>query len=262
MRIPMYQIDAFADRPFAGNPAAVCPLDEWLPDETMQAIGAENNLSETAFLVPEGEGYRLRWFTPKVEVDLCGHATLASAFVVFNHLQPDWKRVVFHSLSGQLEVARNGDLLLMDFPSRPPRLCDVPEELVSALRIEPDTVLLAHEYMAVYPDERTVRSLVPDMPRLAAETKEFGVIVTAPGDDCDFVSRFFAPAVGIPEDPVTGSAHCALTPYWAERLGTPKLHARQVSDRGGELWCEDRGERVVIGGRAVPYLEGMIELVG
>jgi PhzF family phenazine biosynthesis protein len=262
MRIPMYQIDAFADRPFAGNPAAVCLLEAWLPDETMQAIGAENNLSETAFLVPEGEGYRLRWFTPKVEVDLCGHATLASAYVVFNHLQPDWKRVVFHALSGRLEVARNGDLLMMDFPSRPPRLCDVPEDLVTALRIEPDAVLLAHEYMAVYPDERTVRSLHPDMPRLAAVTKEFGVIVTAPGDDCDFVSRFFAPAVGIPEDPVTGSAHCALTPYWAERLGKKKLHARQVSARGGELWCEDRGDRVAIAGRAVPYLEGTIEVAG
>jgi predicted PhzF superfamily epimerase YddE/YHI9 len=262
MRIPMYQVDAFADRLFAGNPAAVCPLEAWLPDETMQAIGAENNLSETAFLVPEGEGYRLRWFTPKVEVDLCGHATLASASVVFTHLRSDWDRVVFHTLSGRLEVARDGDLLVLDFPARPPRLCDVPDELVTALVTEPDAVLLAHEYMAVYPDEQTVRSLVPDMPRLAAVTREFGVIVTAPGEDCDFVSRFFAPAVGISEDPVTGSAHCALTPYWAERLGKRKLHARQVSARGGELWCEDRGDRVAIAGRAVPYLEGTIEVAG
>jgi predicted PhzF superfamily epimerase YddE/YHI9 len=262
MRIPMYQVDAFADRLFAGNPAAVCPLEAWLPDETMQAIGAENNLSETAFLVPEGEGYRLRWFTPKVEVDLCGHATLASASVVFTHLRRDWDRVVFHTLSGRLEVARDGDLLVLDFPARPPRLCDVPDELVTALVTEPDAVLLAHEYMAVYPDEQTVRSLVPDMPRLAAVTREFGVIVTAPGEDCDFVSRFFAPAVGISEDPVTGSAHCALTPYWAERLGKRKLHARQVSARGGELWCEDRGDRVAIAGRAVPYLEGTIEVAG
>jgi len=262
MRIPIYQIDAFADSLFAGNPAAVCPLEAWLPDETMQAIGMENNLSETAFLVPEGEGYRLRWFTPRVEVDLCGHATLASAYVVLNHLQPDWEKVAFQTLSGELEVARDGELLVMDFPPRPPRLCDVPAELVSALGIEPDAVLLAHEYMAVYPDELTVGSLIPDMVRLAAETKEFGVIVTAPGEDCDFVSRFFAPAVGIPEDPVTGSAHCALTPYWAERLGKKKLHARQVSARGGELWCEDRGDRVAIAGRAVPYLEGTIEVAG
>lgn len=260
MRIPIYQIDAFTDRPFAGNPAAVCLLDAWLEDDTMQEIGAENNLSETAFLVPEGEGYRLRWFTPKVEVDLCGHATLASAHVVLTYLQPESDRVVFHTLSGRLEVARDGDLLVMDFPSRPARLCDVQENLVRALGTEPDAVLLAHEYMAVYPDERTVRSVVPDMPHLAAETKEFGVIVTAPGEDCDFVSRFFAPAVGIPEDPVTGSAHCALTPYWAERLGKQKLHARQVSPRGGELWCENRGDRVAIAGRAAPYLEGTIEV--
>ena len=262
MRIPIYQVDAFADRLFGGNPAAVCPLEAWLPDETMQAIGAENNLSETAFLVPEGDGYRLRWFTPKVEVDLCGHATLASAHVVFSHLHPEWQRVVFHTLSGRLEVRRDGDRLVLDFPSRPARLCDVPDELVAALGKEPDAVVLAHEYLAVYPDERTVRSLMPDMPRLAATTREYGVIVTAPGDDCDFVSRFFAPAVGIPEDPVTGSAHCALTPYWAERLGKRTLHARQVSARGGELWCEDRGERVTIAGRAVPYLEGTIEVEG
>jgi PhzF family phenazine biosynthesis protein len=261
MKIPIYQVDAFTDRLYAGNPAAVCPLeDDWLPEVTMQAIGAENNLSETAFLVREGDGYRIRWFTPAVEVDLCGHATLASAFVVFNHLQPDWDTVVFQSQSGRLEVGRDGDVLVLDFPSRPGESCEWPVDVVAALGQMPERVLKSRDYLVVYQEEDTVRGLQPDIGGLKTADADVGVIVTAPGADCDFVSRFFAPAAGIAEDPVTGSAHCTLTPYWAARLAKPKLFARQLSARGGELFCEDRGERVAIGGRAVEYMAGMIEV--
>jgi PhzF family phenazine biosynthesis protein len=259
MRIPIYQVDAFTDRLFAGNPAAVCPLPEWLPADLMQAIAAENNLSETAFFVAEGPEYSLRWFTPAVEVDLCGHATLASAYVVLQHLRPDSDSVVFHTKSGGLEVVRGGDRLVMDLPSYPPQPCEEDGLLRAALGVEPEEVLLAHEHMAVYPDEAAVRALAPDMEGLKA-SGAVAVIVTAPGTDCDFVSRFFAPKFGIPEDPVTGSAHCALTPYWSERLGKRRLHARQVSPRGGELHCELKESRVAIAGRAVLYLEGTIEV--
>ncbi len=257
MQIPIYQVDAFTRRRFAGNPAAVCPLSEWLEPTTMQAIAAENNLSETAFLVPRGGEYELRWFTPKVEVDLCGHATLASAFVVFFHLQPTLQRVAFHTRSGRLEVVREKDLLVLDLPSYPPSPCPPVPGLAEALGTEPEEFLLAHEHLAVYPSEAAVLRLEPDMGALQ-KTDVFGVIVTAPGTDCDFVSRFFAPSAGIPEDPVTGSAHCALTPYWSARLSKRLLLARQVSSRGGELRCEDRGERVSIAGAAVLYLEGTI----
>jgi PhzF family phenazine biosynthesis protein len=225
----------------------------------MQSIAAENNLSETAFFVPDGSLYHLRWFTPRVEVDLCGHATLASGFVILNHLERGRDRVSFQSRGGPLEVARDNDRLVLDFPRYLPGPCEPPADLVGALGVEPQEVLLAHEYLVVYPDEGTLLGLQPDMDRLRG-TGAFGVIVTAPGTDCDFVSRFFAPAAGIPEDPVTGSAHCALTPYWSDRLGRRRLHARQVSARGGELYCEDRGDRVGIGGEAVLYLEGEIEI--
>jgi PhzF family phenazine biosynthesis protein len=253
----MYQVDAFTDRVFHGNPAAVCPLDEWLPDDTMQAIAAENNLSETAFFVPGGEGFDLRWFTPKIEVDLCGHATLASAHVILRLLEPSRNRVVFQTQSGRLAVERRGDLLVMDFPSRIPQPSEAPADLLLALGGEPQEFLLARDWLVVYRDEATVRRLKPVMSSIEA-TGSFAVIVTAPGEDCDFVSRFFAPAAGIPEDPVTGSAHCTLVPFWADRLGKKELHARQVSARGGELFCAMLADRVEIAGRAVLFFEGSI----
>jgi predicted PhzF superfamily epimerase YddE/YHI9 len=256
-RIPVYQVDAFASRVFTGNPAAVCPLDKWLPDEQMQAIAAENNLAETAFFVKNGEGYNLRWFTPTVEVDLCGHATLASGFVIMNHLTPSAKLVQFSTQSGNLIVTRDGDLLSLDFPTRMPLECQVDPGLIPGLGGRPETVLAAREYLVVYGTEEEVRSLTPDMNALA-KVDHFAVIATAPGKDVDFISRFFAPKQGIPEDPVTGSAHCTLIPYWSKRLGKKKLHAYQASPRGGELWCEDRGDRVTISGKAVQFLEGTI----
>ena len=257
MRLPLYQIDAFAGEVFRGNPAAVCPLEEWLPDATLQAIALENNLSETAFFLPEGEAYRLRWFTPLVEVALCGHATLASAYVVFHYLRPEAASVTFRSRSGDLVVQRDEDLLAMRFPRMQTAPCDPPPGLVEALGVAPVEVREAMDYLVVLESEEQVRGLRPDMGRLTALPHR-GTIVSAPGADCDFVSRFFAPAVGIPEDPVTGSAHCALTPYWAERLGKSSLHARQVSARGGELWCDLGEDHVRIAGRAVRYLEGTI----
>jgi PhzF family phenazine biosynthesis protein len=259
LKIPVYQVDAFASRVFSGNPAAVCPLKKWLPDEQMQAIAAENNLANTAFFVPNLDGYDLRWFTPKVEVELCGHATLATAFIIFHDLAPAAKSVRFETKSGALIVTRDGDLLSLDFPSRPAVECELVQELVSALGAQPEAILTARDYLAVYASEDEVRKLAPDLAQVA-QLDRFGVIVTAPGKQVDFVSRFFAPAKGVPEDSVTGSAHCTLIPYWGKRLGKKKLHAQQVSARGGELWCEDRGERVTISGKAVRFLEGSIYL--
>jgi PhzF family phenazine biosynthesis protein len=261
MRIPLYQVDAFAEGPFTGNPAAVCPLESWLPDHLMQAIAAENNLSETAFFVPEGESFRLRWFTPTTEVDLCGHATLASAFVVFHRLLPGASRVNFLTeQAGTLTVARDGDLLALDFPSRPPAPCAMSEKLAAALGRRPAALLAARDYLAVYDSADDIAALTPDFAALAALDR-FAVIVTAPGTGgTDFVSRYFAPAAGINEDPVTGSAHCSLIPYWAGRLGKDRLEARQLSRRGGALSCAFNGERVTIAGRAVFYLEGTITL--
>jgi PhzF family phenazine biosynthesis protein len=258
--IPMYQVDAFAGQVFTGNPAAICPLETWLPDDQMQAIAAENNLAETAFFVPNGAGYKLRWFTPAVEVELCGHATLASAFVILNDITPGEHSVSFETKSGTLTVTRDGDLYSLDFPSRPPEpVTDVYPYLIAALGGKPEAVLAARDYLVVYSTEEELRSLQPDMAALMTIDR-FAVIATAPGRDADFVSRFFAPAKGVPEDPVTGSAHCTLIPYWSKRLGKSKLHAFQVSPRGGELWCEDRGERVIISGKAVRFFEGNIFL--
>jgi PhzF family phenazine biosynthesis protein len=259
MKIPLFQIDAFTSRLFAGNPAAVCPLTAWLPDGTLQAIAAENNLSETAFLVGGNGQYTLRWFTPLVEVDLCGHATLAAAFVVMRHLEPSRTAVSFSSRSGALAVVKQGERLVLDFPAQPPAPGEVPPGLAAALGREPSEVLASRSLMAIYESEAQVRAVTPDMTRLAALPCR-AVMVTAPGCEVDFVSRFFAPRVGIAEDPVTGSAHCTLVPYWSRRLGKPRLHALQVSQRGGELWCEDCGERVRIAGHAVQYLAGMIEI--
>ena len=260
MRIPVYHVDAFSSRPFGGNPAAVCPLDAWLPDATLQAIAGEHNLSETAFYVPNGGSYRLRWFTPQTEVDLCGHATVATAHVIFAvRRESSAARVVFQSQSGELAVAHDDNLYTLDFPARPPQACAVPENLAAALGKDPHTVLAARDYLCVFGSEDDVIALQPDMAAVAALDR-FAVIATAPGTDCDFVSRFFAPAKGVPEDPVTGSAHCTLIPYWAERLGKSTLFARQRSRRGGELWCANLGDRVGISGRAVTYSEGVIEI--
>lgn len=260
MKIPLYQVDAFASRLFAGNPAAVCPLENWLSDEILQSIAAENNLSETAFYARNGARYDLRWFTPAVEVDLCGHATLAAACVILEiRRETVDSRVVFGSRSGELVVERDGDLYALDFPSRPPRRCVVHPGLAEALGAPPKKVLAARDYLCVFESEEQVMALAPDMAKLA-EVDRFAVIVTAPGRDCDFVSRFFAPSKGVPEDPVTGSAHCTLIPYWAEQLGKTKLFARQRSRRGGEVWCELRGDRVRIAGRAVAYMQGIIDL--
>jgi PhzF family phenazine biosynthesis protein len=261
MRVPLYQIDAFTDGPFTGNPAAVCPLETWLPDDVMQAIAAENNLSETAFFVPEADGYRLRWFTPTTEVDLCGHATLASAFVVFRWLMPQRNEVTFQTQqAGRLTVARDGDLLALDFPARPPSPCPMPAGLAAALGRPPAVLLAARDYLAVYESADEIRALTPDFAAIA-RLDRFAIIATAPGaNGIDFVSRFFAPARGVDEDPVTGSAHCTLIPYWADRLGKTRLEARQLSRRGGALSCALHGDRVTIAGRAVLYLEGRIDI--
>jgi PhzF family phenazine biosynthesis protein len=260
MKTPIYQIDAFASSVFAGNPAAVCPLERWVPDATMQAVAAENNLAETAFFVPRSGGdYDLRWFTPESEVDLCGHATLASAHVVFTRLDPSRNGVTFHTKSGPLTVEREGERLAMDFPSRPPARVDPMPALALALGAEPLELWSSRDLMAVFADEDAVRAIQPSFDRIHA-LGVFGVIVTAPGRSVDFVSRFFAPLMGVPEDPVTGSAHCTLIPYWSRRLSRTRLSARQISRRGGDLDCEDRGERVRIAGRAVQYLEGTIEI--
>jgi PhzF family phenazine biosynthesis protein len=259
MRIPIFKLDAFTSRVFHGNPAAVCPLAVWLPDEALQDIAAENNLSETAFFVEGKTGYDIRWFTPKQEVDLCGHATLASAHVILNLLKPGLRAVKFSSKSGTLKVARAGELLALDFPTRSPKACPPPHGLLEALGKPPEKTFVSRDVMAVYETEDDVKRLAPDFEKLAG-VNAFAIIVTAPGQEVDFVSRFFAPRAGIAEDPVTGSSHCTLIPYWAKRLGRKRLRALQLSPRGGELFCELRGERVSIAGRAVLYLEGTIEI--
>ena len=263
MRLPLFQIDAFAERVFQGNPAAVCPLDAWLPEALMQAIAAENNLSETAFCVPEGEGYGLRWFTPLKEIDLCGHATLATAHVLFEHLGFAGAEIVFSTRSGALRVTRAGDRLAMDFPAKAVEPCAAPAALIEGLGRMPLEVYGGRDYLAVFADAAEVRALTPD-PRRLAELDRHGVIVTAPGGaedgDVDFVSRFFVPKFGVDEDPVTGSAHCSLTPFWAARLGKATLEARQVSRRGGRLQCTLAGERVILRGRAVTYMAATIEV--
>ncbi len=263
MKLSLYQVDAFASRPFAGNPAAVVPLSRWPDDALLQSIAAENNLSETAYLVGGAGQYQIRWMTPTTEVDLCGHATLASAWLVFEKLEPGRTEVTFSSKSGPLRVTREGDALALDFPARPPEPAEgAKDDLAAALGRAPrESWGASRDYMAVYETEDEVRALAPDMALLTA-LDGHAVIATAPGRKVDFVSRFFAPAFGIPEDPVTGSAHCTLVPFWAKRLRKKRLTALQVSPRGGELVCEDRGARVSIEGRVTPYLEGTIEVPG
>jgi predicted PhzF superfamily epimerase YddE/YHI9 len=262
MQLPIYQVDAFTDALFGGNPAAICPLEAWLPDATLQAIAAENNLAETAFFVREGADYALRWFTPTVEVDLCGHATLASGHVILRCLEPGRDSVDFRTLkAGTLQVSeRDADFLEMDFPSRPPVPTEPPPGLLEALGGAPKAVLRARDHVVVYERTADVAALRPDFTALG-KVDCWAVTATAPGDDgVDFVSRFFAPRQGIDEDPVTGSAHCTLTPYWAGRLGKTELEARQISRRGGALRCTLSGDRVSLAGRTVLYLEGKISI--
>lgn len=263
MRLRMFQVDAFADAVFGGNPAAVCPLDSWLDDDTLQALARENNLSETAFFVPAGAAgaaYALRWFTPAAEVDLCGHATLASAWVVFRHLQRAARSVVFESRSGRLAVTRDEDGgLTMDFPALAAAPVAAPAALAEGLGAAPAAVFADTDYLALFGSAADIRALAPDFATLARLDRR-GVIATAPGEDEDFVSRFFCPRLEVPEDPVTGSAHCMLAPFWAARLGKATLRARQVSARGGLLRCVAAGDRVRLTGRAVQYLEGVVTL--
>lgn len=261
MRAPIFKLDAFATRRFTGNPAAVIVLQTFPFDTIMQAVAAENNLAETAFLVPDGEDYRLRWFTPKIEVPLCGHATLASAAVVMERLQPGRDRAIFHSASGPLTVHRTGRGYRMNFPARPSSPIPVPSALVEALHINPVEVLANQfNYMVLVDRVEALGQLIPDMAALVQLDRP-GVIVTAPGDGAyDFVSRYFAPAKGIPEDPVTGAAHCMLTPYWANRLGKTSFRAFQASPRGGEVLCCLSGDRIELEGSCVFYLEGEVEI--
>jgi PhzF family phenazine biosynthesis protein len=261
MRTPIFQIDAFTTRRFTGNPAAVMPMDRFLEDTTLQIIAAENNLAETAFLVRDGGDYRLRWFTPAVEVPLCGHATLASAVVVMERLEPGRREVVFHSASGPLKVSRAGAAYVMDFPIRTSEPVATPPGLAEALGVAPVEVFAnAFNYMVSVESVRSLRELAPDMAALSRMDRS-GVIVTAPGEDgYDFVSRYFAPAKGIPEDSVTGAAHCMLAPYWSKRLGKNEFRAFQASRRGGEIICRLVGDRIELEGNCVFYLEGEVEI--
>ena len=261
MKLPIYQIDVFTERLFSGNPAAVCLLEsDWPADDLMQAIAAENNPSETAFVLQKGDWFGLRWFTPTVEVDLCGHATVAAAHVLFSEVRYGAHEILFETLSGSVGVSRNSGRLVLDFPSRPPKPFEPPANLVDAMGMAPVESLSSRDYFLVFESEKDVAELQPDFSAMM-DWDCLGVIVTAPGDgpEVDFVSRFFAPRAGVNEDPVTGSAHCSLIPYWAERLQKVNMHARQISPRGGILYCRDAGERVKIGGHAVTYLRGEIE---
>jgi PhzF family phenazine biosynthesis protein len=260
MKYPLYWVDAFTKTLFRGNPAAVVIADRRLDAGPMQAIARENNLAETAFVVADGNRFAIRWFTPTVEVDLCGHATLASAFALYQCGLVTSESIEFTSASGPLHVTRAGDRLALDFPARPALACpDLTQSLAEALGCMPAETHKAQATMVVFSSEDEVRSLKPDMDKVA-RIPTYGVVATAPGKHADFVSRFFAPRVGVPEDPVTGSTHCTLVPYWSARLGKAELYAQQLSARGGELWCEDRGHRVGIAGNCALYLTGEIEI--
>ena len=259
MKLPIFQIDAFTDKLFAGNPAAICPLESWLPDELLQSIAAENNLAETAYFVREQNGYHLRWFTPAVEVGLCGHATLAAAWVIMNELDPQARAVNFRSLGGPLMVHRTGDLYTLDFPASKPVRLPASTQLEEAFGTPILEVWGARDVVALLDSEQTVVGLTPDFERLK-KMEGFGFVATAASSKYDFVSRFFAPSQGINEDPVTGSAHCTLAPFWADRLGRNSLRAFQASPRGGEVLCEVKGARVELSGYGVKYMEGTISL--
>jgi len=260
MRIPYYQIDAFTtEAPFSGNPAGVCILDEWLPDDVLQNIAYENNLSETAFIIKRQGYFNLRWFTPMMEMDLCGHATLAPAFLIMNILDPKLVEVIFMSKSGELFAKKKKDLTEINFPSRPPQKRNPPEGLVESIGHDPIDVYKSRDYLLLYENEEQVRSIKPDMSKLV-DVNCFAVITSAKGEKCDFVSRFFAPGSGVPEDPVTGSAHSTLIPFWAKRLDKNDLHALQLSKRGGELFCTNLEDRVLMAGRCRMYFQGEISI--
>ncbi|MEQ9402433.1 MAG: PhzF family phenazine biosynthesis protein [Cyclobacteriaceae bacterium] len=259
MKIPIYQVDAFTSRLFGGNPAAVCPLEEWPNDDVLRNIAIENNLAETAYFIKKGEGFHLRWFTPEVEMDLCGHATLASAHVIFEHLNYDLSAIRFETASGELVVKKQEDLLQMDFPSRKPEPSSIPDQILNALSIQPKSILKARDYFLVFDTEQEVRDLLVNQQALdGLDLGTGGIICTAKGEKVDFVSRFFTPGAAVFEDPATGSAHCSLVPYWSEVLGLKEFTAHQVSSRLGEFYCEDRGARVLISGQSLTYLEGEI----
>ncbi len=261
MKIPYYQLAAFSEERFKGNPAGVCFLARgWLPDEVMQNIAAENGVSETAFVIREDEGYGLRWFSPTMEIDLCGHATLATAHAIYFETGLDAETISFKTRSGVVSVARVEDMMVLDFPARPPVRCAVPDGIEFVLGTMPQEVWRARDYLVVFETESDVKALQPDFEKMR-DWDGFGVIATAPGDSVDFVSRFFAPKAGLNEDPVTGSAHSTLIPYWARRLRKKELHALQISARGGELFCQDQGDRVKIGGYAVTYLRGVLDII-
>jgi PhzF family phenazine biosynthesis protein len=258
-------IDVFTDKLFSGNPAGVCVLNEWLSDDILQSIAAENNLSETAFAVKQDGYYNLRWFTPAFEIELCGHATMASAFVLFEETEKSAEKIYFKTLSGIVAVAREKDMLYLDFPARPVTPCQSYQTFEKAFGVKPVADYKAVDFLLLLDSEETLRGINPDftvLKEIAAEADDyrFGIIVTAKGNDCDFVSRFFAPHAGIDEDPVTGRAHCSLIPFWSEKLGKKIMTAQQLSGRGGVLFCEDCGERVKIGGKAVRYLRGDISI--
>ena len=260
MTIPIYQIDAFTSELFGGNPAAVCPLEQWLPEDILLNIAKENNLAETAYFThKKGNIFNLRWFTPEIEMDLCGHATLASAFVIFECLHYDIDNIVFETLSGNLTVTKRNDLIEMDFPARPAQTAQLPEDISKSLSHSPIEVFKSRDYLLLYNLEKDISNL-----KVSASLLEHinldpgGIIVTAKGKDCDFVSRFFTPGAAVFEDPVTGSAHCTLIPFWAERLNKTELFAKQISERQGELFCQLKNDRVFIAGRAVKYLEGTV----
>ena len=262
MKLTIYQIDAFTNKLFGGNPAAVVPLDSWIDDALMQQIAMENNLAETVFFVPEKKGFHIRWFTPELEIDLCGHATLASAYVLYHFLGYTESSILFYSKSGELQVRKKDSLLQLNFPSRMPVLItEYPNELLKGLGISnPVAVYKSRDYVVELQNEKELKQVRPDFSPLN-KIDVIGIVITAPGSDCDFVSRFFAPNCGIPEDPVTGSSHSSLIPFWAEKLNKPELHARQLSQRQGELWCELlENDRVLIAGEAVFYMKGEINV--
>ncbi len=261
MQLPIFQVDAFTDKTFGGNPAAVCPLEHWLPDYVMQKIAIENSVAETAFFIPLNDGFEIRWFTPEIEMDLCGHATLATAHVIARHLDPQLSSLKFHSRSGVLTVTVENELLTMDFPSRRPEPSDVPQIVLDAIQAKPVEILKSRDYVLVFKTEEIIRSMKPNQGILnQINLDPGGIVVTAKGDEVDFVSRFFTPQASIFEDPVTGSAHCSLIPYWSQKLEKKSMYALQLSSRVGKLHCKDLGERVLISGKAVTYLEGRVTI--
>jgi PhzF family phenazine biosynthesis protein len=261
MQLQIFQVDAFTDKIFGGNPAAVCPLKSWLPDDVMQRIAMENSVAETAYFIPLGDDFEIRWFTPEIEMDLCGHATLAAAHVIKRHLNPKLSIMNFHSQSGVLTVTVENKLLTLDFPSRKPEPCIAPQLILDAIQVEPVEILKSRDYVLVFKSEKIIRNMKPNQEILnQINLDPGGIVVTAKGNEVDFVSRFFTPQASIFEDPVTGSAHCSLIPYWSQRLGKKSMLALQLSNRIGKLQCEDLGERVLISGKAVTYLEGLITI--